>query len=180
VDLDRLAPGQSIKVPVTLALDQYRAGGSGSSSSSSSSSGSGNSSGGGVPDYLRHGAVAALAHATAMGSTPRDGLVAVKVLHRLPTARLPDCPTARLSACFSNLPRLTQAQQLRLRPPPPTPRPPPAAQVQYPEAQQTMARDLVNLRAVAAFLSRTEIKFDMLSAVEELQKQIHLEFEFKR
>jgi hypothetical protein len=53
-------------------------------------------------------------------------------------------------------------------------------QVQYPEARRTMARDLVNLRALAAFLSRTEIRFDMLSAVEELQKQIITEFQFRR
>jgi hypothetical protein len=109
-----MRPGQALKVPITLALDQY----SGSSSNSS------------IPESLRHTAVAALAHATSMGGTPGSGLVAVKV--------------------------------------------------QYPDAQQTMARDLVNLRAAAAFLSKTEIKFDLVSAVTELQKQIHLEFDFKR
>lgn len=114
INLEAMRPGQALKVPITLALDQY----SGSSSNSS------------IPESLRHNAVAALAHATSMGGTPRDGLVAVKV--------------------------------------------------QYPDAQQTMARDLVNLRAAAAFLSKTEIKFDLVSAVTELQKQIHLEFDFKR
>lgn len=43
-----------------------------------------------------------------------------------------------------------------------------------------MSQDLVNLKAAAAFLSKTEIKFDLVSAVVELQKQIKLEFEFKR
>jgi hypothetical protein len=33
---------------------------------------------------------------------------------------------------------------------------------------------------VSAFLSKTEIKFDLVSAVDELQKQIHLEFDFMR
>lgn len=43
-----------------------------------------------------------------------------------------------------------------------------------------MSEDLVNLRAISAFLSKTEIKFDLVSAVDELQKQIHLEFDFMR
>jgi predicted unusual protein kinase regulating ubiquinone biosynthesis (AarF/ABC1/UbiB family) len=43
-----------------------------------------------------------------------------------------------------------------------------------------MAQDLANLRALAAFLSATEIRFDLVSAVEELQRQIHLEFDFTR
>lgn len=53
-------------------------------------------------------------------------------------------------------------------------------QVQYPDALQVMTEDLINLRAISAFLSRTELKFDLVSAVDELQKQIHLEFNFMR
>uniref|UniRef100_A0A383WA42 LysM domain-containing protein n=1 Tax=Tetradesmus obliquus TaxID=3088 RepID=A0A383WA42_TETOB len=53
-----------------------------------------------------------------------------------------------------------------------------AVKIQYPGALQTMSIDLVNLRATSAFLQKTELKFDLLSAVEELQKQIHLEFDF--
>jgi len=75
-------------------------------------------------------AAAAVAHAVAIGSVPRSGLVAVKV--------------------------------------------------QYPDALRVMSEDLVNLRAISAFLSKTEIKFDLVSAVDELQKQIHLEFDFMR
>jgi predicted unusual protein kinase regulating ubiquinone biosynthesis (AarF/ABC1/UbiB family) len=55
-----------------------------------------------------------------------------------------------------------------------------AVKIQYPGALQTMTIDLVNLRATSAFLQKTELKFDLLSAVEELQKQIHLEFDFMR
>ena len=45
------------------------------------------------------------------------------------------------------------------------------AQVQYPDALQTMMADLSSIRTWAGFLQRTEIKFDMLSAVGELAKQ---------
>jgi hypothetical protein len=83
VALDNLAPGQSIRVPVTLALGHYR------------QQRAGSGSGGGVPDYLRHGAVGALAHATAAGSIPSSGLVAVKV--RSPGQPEPACPCCALS-----------------------------------------------------------------------------------
>ncbi len=43
-----------------------------------------------------------------------------------------------------------------------------------------MVQDLINLKAVATFLSKTEIKFDLVSAVGELKKQISLEFDFMR
>jgi hypothetical protein len=55
-----------------------------------------------------------------------------------------------------------------------------AVKIQYPDALGMMTSDLRNLRAVSAFLSKTEIKFDLVSAVDELQKQIHLEFDFMR
>eukprot|EP00878_Enallax_costatus_P021138 GHUV01022371.1.p1 GENE.GHUV01022371.1~~GHUV01022371.1.p1 ORF type:complete len:637 (+),score=223.29 GHUV01022371.1:216-1913(+) len=55
-----------------------------------------------------------------------------------------------------------------------------AVKIQYPGALETMTIDLVNLRATSAFLQKTELKFDLLSAVEELQRQIHLEFDFMR
>jgi len=41
-----------------------------------------------------------------------------------------------------------------------------------------MRGDLRNLRALAEFLQRTELKFDLLSAIKELQKQIKNEFDF--
>lgn len=43
-----------------------------------------------------------------------------------------------------------------------------------------MSLDLVNIRGLASFLSKTEIKFDLVSAVDELAKQIRLEFDFRR
>lgn len=52
--------------------------------------------------------------------------------------------------------------------------------MQYPNSLPTMSLDLNNLRLLAAFLSKTELKFDMLSAVDELAKQIRLEFDFRR
>lgn len=55
-----------------------------------------------------------------------------------------------------------------------------AVKVQYPDAYPTMALDLGNVKAAAHFLQRTEIKFDLTSAVTELAKQIKLEFDFAR
>lgn len=55
-----------------------------------------------------------------------------------------------------------------------------AVKIQYPDALDIMKEDLGNIRAWAKFLSKTEIQFDMVSAVNELQKQIELEFDFTR
>ncbi|GMH36923.1 hypothetical protein BSKO_04796 [Bryopsis sp. KO-2023] len=55
-----------------------------------------------------------------------------------------------------------------------------AVKVQYPDALKIMKQDLRNVRSWAAFLSKTEIKFDMVSAVDELERQIELEFDFTR
>lgn len=41
-------------------------------------------------------------------------------------------------------------------------------------------QDLANIRIAAAFLSKTELKFDLVSAVDELAAQIKLEFDFER
>lgn len=53
-----------------------------------------------------------------------------------------------------------------------------AVKVQYPHAKRLMTGDLKNLRALAEFLQRTEFKFDLLSSIKELQKQIVNEFDF--
>jgi aarF domain-containing kinase len=53
-----------------------------------------------------------------------------------------------------------------------------AVKIQYPNAERLMTGDLKNLRALAEFLQRTEFKFDMLSSIKELQKQIVNEFNF--
>ena len=55
-----------------------------------------------------------------------------------------------------------------------------AVKVQYPDAYPTMALDLGNVKAAAQFLQKTEMKFDLTSAVVELAKQIKLEFDFER
>ena len=55
-----------------------------------------------------------------------------------------------------------------------------AVKIQYPDSLPTMTMDLQNLRIWGAYLSKTEIKFDLLSAVDELAKQIKLEFDFSR
>ena len=55
-----------------------------------------------------------------------------------------------------------------------------AVKVQYPAALEDMSSDLGNLRLLAAFLSKTEMDFDLVSAVDELADQIRLEFDFKR
>ena len=55
-----------------------------------------------------------------------------------------------------------------------------AVKVQYPDAYPTMALDLRNVKAAAQFLQKTELKFDLTSAVTELAKQIKLEFDFTR
>ena len=39
---------------------------------------------------------------------------------------------------------------------------------------------MANIRLAAAFLSKTELKFDLVSAVDELAAQIKLEFDFER
>jgi len=54
-----------------------------------------------------------------------------------------------------------------------------AVKVQYPTAERLMRGDLRNLRRLAEFLERTELKFDLLSAIKELQKQIGNEFDFE-
>lgn len=55
-----------------------------------------------------------------------------------------------------------------------------AVKVQYPDAERLMTRDLRNLRVLAEFLQRAELKFDILSAIKELQRGIKNEFNFDR
>jgi len=55
-----------------------------------------------------------------------------------------------------------------------------AVKIQYPTAERLMRGDLRNLRTLAEFLQRTELKFDLLSAIKELQRQIGNEFDFIR
>ncbi|KDD73908.1 hypothetical protein H632_c1741p1, partial [Helicosporidium sp. ATCC 50920] len=55
-----------------------------------------------------------------------------------------------------------------------------AVKIQYPDAQALMTQDLRNLRALASFLQRMELAFDLVSAVDELASQLSLEFDFAR
>eukprot|EP00884_Botryococcus_braunii_P022387 jgi/Botrbrau1/8832/Bobra.0335s0019.1 len=55
-----------------------------------------------------------------------------------------------------------------------------AVKVQYPGALEVMVQDLRNIRLAAAFLQETELKFDLVSPVDELAKQIRLEFDFRK
>ena len=51
-------------------------------------------------------------------------------------------------------------------------RPGAGAQLQYPGSLPTMMTDLRHIRVFGAFLSKTEIKFDLVSAVDELAGQV--------
>lgn len=53
-----------------------------------------------------------------------------------------------------------------------------AVKVQIPKAERLMNGDLKNLRRLAEYLQKTEFKFDLLSSIVELQKQIVNEFDF--
>ncbi|KAG2436133.1 hypothetical protein HYH02_011642 [Chlamydomonas schloesseri] len=131
VDLDRLQPGQRIKVLQPKCLQLYGNEPAGAPVAASGSGSSGGHSGRAAgSDAQTPPAVAALMHAVAVGDAPKNGLVAVKV--------------------------------------------------QYPDALPVMTSDLGNIRAAAFYLSKTELKFDLVSAVDELNKQIRLEFDFTR
>ena len=57
---------------------------------------------------------------------------------------------------------------------------PHAWQVQYPGCLPTMMLDLTHIRVFANYLRHTEIKFDLVSAVDELAGQVRMEFDFER
>ena len=52
--------------------------------------------------------------------------------------------------------------------------------VQYPDALPLFTKDLGNLRRLAALVSRTELAFDLVSAIDELSAQVKFEFNFER
>ncbi|CAI5964747.1 unnamed protein product [Closterium sp. NIES-65] len=53
-------------------------------------------------------------------------------------------------------------------------------QVQHAGAKPLMLTDLANLKAFAAFLQSTELNMDVMGALNELEKQIRYEFDFRR
>ncbi|CAI5513085.1 unnamed protein product [Closterium sp. Naga37s-1] len=55
-----------------------------------------------------------------------------------------------------------------------------AIKVQHAGAEPLMLTDLANLKAFAAFLQSTELNLDIMGALNELEKQIRYEFDFRR
>lgn len=55
-----------------------------------------------------------------------------------------------------------------------------AIKIQFPNGERRMTSDLSNFRFLAALLQRTEFKFDLVSPVQELARQISFEFDFMR
>lgn len=54
-----------------------------------------------------------------------------------------------------------------------------AVKVQYPHMESLMLSDLANYRVLAEILQRTELKFDLVRPVQELARQIAMEFDFE-
>ncbi len=54
-----------------------------------------------------------------------------------------------------------------------------AVKIQYPNAEQVMQHDVVNLRRACMILERTDLKFDLSSMCRELAKQLAMEFDFR-
>ena len=94
------------------------------------------------------------------GGLPWAGGETVAVKAREASPSFPSPPSASFRPHI--LPRLNCQHS--------TPRDDP--QIQYPGAAGTMQADLVNLRAAARFLQRTELQFDLVSAVDELHSQV--------
>lgn len=55
-----------------------------------------------------------------------------------------------------------------------------AVKAQYKDQERLCKLDLANLSRLALFLQRNDLKFDLVSVVEEFQYQIPLEFDFER
>lgn len=55
-----------------------------------------------------------------------------------------------------------------------------AVKIQYDDAGKKMHRDLKRLRVLCAFLQRTELKFDIVSAIDEMSNELMKEFDFYR
>eukprot|EP00737_Agarophyton_chilense_P004121 gb/GEZJ01005037.1/.p1 GENE.gb/GEZJ01005037.1/~~gb/GEZJ01005037.1/.p1 ORF type:complete len:578 (-),score=76.38 gb/GEZJ01005037.1/:655-2133(-) len=53
-----------------------------------------------------------------------------------------------------------------------------AVKVQFPNVQSLMMTDLANFRVLGEILQRTELKFDLVKPVQELSRQLALEFDF--
>lgn len=54
-----------------------------------------------------------------------------------------------------------------------------AIKLQHPRMEQLMMADLANFRVLGEILQRTELKFDLVRPVQELRRQLSLEFDFE-
>ncbi|KAH7295242.1 hypothetical protein KP509_27G039200 [Ceratopteris richardii] len=55
-----------------------------------------------------------------------------------------------------------------------------AVKIQHPGVEGLMMTDIRNLRTFAAFVQKFDVKFDMLSIINELEDQVGLEFDFEQ
>ncbi|KAJ7524682.1 hypothetical protein O6H91_17G016100 [Diphasiastrum complanatum] len=55
-----------------------------------------------------------------------------------------------------------------------------AVKVQHPGSEELMMTDIRNQKAFAALLQRFDVKFDLLSVIDELEQQVEYEFDFTR
>lgn len=55
-----------------------------------------------------------------------------------------------------------------------------AIKVQFPNMERLMMSDLANFRLLGHILQKTELKFDLIRPVEELSRQLAMEFDFKK
>jgi hypothetical protein len=111
----------------------------------------------------------AVLRASASATGPKDGIVAVKVCQLLHLSMHPWLLHSFLSYALGaagpplHIVYLREMYETAEW-----------VQVQYPDALQTMLTDLRSIRNWAGYLQKTEIKFDMVSAVDELAKQVSL------
>eukprot|EP00178_Gracilaria_changii_P010081 TRINITY_DN293_c0_g1_i1.p1 TRINITY_DN293_c0_g1~~TRINITY_DN293_c0_g1_i1.p1 ORF type:complete len:522 (+),score=99.59 TRINITY_DN293_c0_g1_i1:3506-5071(+) len=54
-----------------------------------------------------------------------------------------------------------------------------AVKIQFPNVERLMMADLANFRVLGEILQRTELKFDLVQPVQELSRQLAMEFDFR-
>ena len=189
LEVEDLQPGQVVKLPVVLGLHHYSLQSGNPIFRTSSSNGSSTSSSGGLSSSSCSGDAEWETSAAGAAGQSQNGRSAV-----FPLARFFNSSSSGSNNSSSATSSSSQGEEATARPMSPAAaaiahaiasgNAPKdglvAVKIQYPDALSMMSSDLINLRSLSAFLSMTEIKFDLVSAVDELQKQIHLEFDFMR
>lgn len=174
VNIEALRPGQVLQVPVLLGLQHFsgvgRSAASSSSSSGSTASSSGGGGEGGSASSGSNGSTNSSRDGDSSGGSSSAG--AGNAISSAAASVYSDLGI-RSGAAAAVAHALAGGEAAR-------PGAAVAVKVQYPSAAGTMKLDLVSLRSFAGFLSKTEIQFDMVSAVDELYKQIDLELDFTR